>query len=214
MTKQSLIKTTFKQKIALIAFGLFLGIVLLEIGLRIGGAVILHLQEQSNLASLKEKGEFVIMCLGESTTAVGGNNAYPAQLERILNGLGAGITFSVINKGIPGTNTTVIADFLEENLDRYRPDLVLAMIGINDRNYLWSFKDISLSPFHRFIRNLRVYKLARLLYQHTALTLGYADPRVFPGDADHIRAGPQAAEPMADFSERRTALEKRTRIAS
>ncbi|MFH1037519.1 MAG: tetratricopeptide repeat protein [PVC group bacterium] len=166
-----IIKTTFKQKIALIVFGLFLGIVLLEIGLRIGGFIFLYLQERANLASLTQRGEFVIMCLGESTTALGGDNAYPRQLEKILNERNTGIKFSVINKGIVATDTTIIASLLEENLDHYKPDIVLTMIGINDRQNKLIFEDTLSAKFSRFLKNFRVYKLARLLQKHISLTL-------------------------------------------
>ncbi|HDL64134.1 MAG TPA: tetratricopeptide repeat protein [Proteobacteria bacterium] len=204
-------KTTFKQKISLITFGLFLGIILLEAGLRIGGFVLLHLQERANMASLKEKGEFIILCLGESTTALGGNNSYPRQLERILNDRDIGIRFSVINKGIAATNTTMIANLLEENLDHYRPDMVLTMVGINDSNALWAFEDISHAPFQRFIRNLRVYKLARLLYKHIVLTLGDSEQPISPDDKGDIINDPPKSEIADATTDRRLALEKKIR---
>ena len=101
-------KIPLGQKIALIIFGLFLCLALLEIGLRIGGFVFLSLQEHRNRIALKQKGAYRIMCLGESTTAIGGEDSYPSQLEEILNERNIGIRFSVINKGIPGANTTAI----------------------------------------------------------------------------------------------------------
>jgi hypothetical protein len=109
-------KTSFKQRMALITFGLILGIILLEVGLRIGGFVLLHLQERANQSSLRENGEFIILCLGESTTALGGENAYPRQLEKILNDRDIGSIFSVVNKGIAATNTTMIANLLAKNI--------------------------------------------------------------------------------------------------
>jgi len=125
-------KTTFWQKTALIRLGLFLGIVALEIGLRFSGFIILSLQERSNRLSLLEKGEYIILCLGESTTADGGDNSYPRWLERILNTELKGIKFSVVNKGLWACNTADIVAGLENNLDTYKPDLVITMMGIND----------------------------------------------------------------------------------
>ncbi|MDP8215619.1 MAG: hypothetical protein RAO92_09555 [Candidatus Euphemobacter frigidus] len=107
------------------SFGLLLGIILLEIGLRIGGGILLHIQERANLVSLKEKGEFVIICLGESTTQAGRSTSFPRQLEKILNHRDLGIKFTVINKGIMGTNTAYIAAGLKENLEKYHPDMVI-----------------------------------------------------------------------------------------
>ncbi len=80
-------KTSFRQKILLIIFGLCLCAVLLELGLRIGGFVILSLQEYRNRISLKQKGTYRILCLGESTTA----NEWPGPLEKILNQKDIGI---------------------------------------------------------------------------------------------------------------------------
>ena len=73
-------KTSFRKKIGLITFGLFLTVILIEAGLRLGGFASIYLQELRNKASLK-RGEFRILCLGESTT----QNQYPRFLEEELN---------------------------------------------------------------------------------------------------------------------------------
>ncbi|MCX5702370.1 MAG: hypothetical protein NTW64_05310, partial [Candidatus Omnitrophica bacterium] len=76
-----------KQKITLLLFGLSLCIVLLEAGLRLGGFIILSLQEYRNNLSIRQKGAYRIICLGESTT----QNQYPPFLEEILNQRNIGI---------------------------------------------------------------------------------------------------------------------------
>lgn len=204
-------ETSFKQKLALLIFGLFLGIFLLEIGLRIGGFVLTRIQEKANLDSLKERGEFVIMCLGESTTALGGNFSYPRQLQRILNEADIGLRFTVINKGIAGTNTTMISNLLEQNLNRYQPDLVLAMIGINDSGPNRAIVDTSPEPMRRFLRNLRVYKLAQLLYRHAKLTFAPGSSPIYPTDIS--RSSDKALEAAEKFGSpgQRTALEDQIR---
>lgn len=159
-------RTSFKQKVALVAFGLFLGIILLEIGLRIGGFIFLYFQEQANQASLKEKGEFIVLCLGESTTQAGGAKSFPRQLEKILNHRDLGIKFTVINKGISGTCTAHIAAELPENIDRYHPDMVITMMGINDGPGTVVFEDTLAVKSRLFFERFRVYKLACLLQEH------------------------------------------------
>lgn len=94
-------QTSFRQRIFLIIGGLFLSLVILEIALRFGGFMFLFLQEHRNIASIRQKGEYRIMCLGESTTALGDKNSYPSQLEEVLNQRSQKIKFSVINKGTP-----------------------------------------------------------------------------------------------------------------
>ncbi|MCX5693292.1 MAG: hypothetical protein NTX47_06405 [Candidatus Omnitrophica bacterium] len=125
------IKTTFTQKISLVLFGVFLCLILLEAGLRLGGFVFTFLQGCENNIAMKKQG-YRIMCIGESTTALGGEYAYPNQLESILNSLKTGIKFTVINEDLPGTGTSGIVDCLEKNLKRYNPNMVVVMMGIND----------------------------------------------------------------------------------
>jgi tetratricopeptide (TPR) repeat protein len=163
------VKITLKQKITLVVFGIFLFVILLESGLRIGGYIILFAQEHRNKVSLGQKGAYRIMCLGESTTAMGGEYSYPSQLEGILNRRNMGIKFSVINKGISGTNTAYIVEHLEDNIDEYSPDMVITMMGIMDSGIpdaIVSLRNTSLSNILVFLRSFRTYKLSRLLYLH------------------------------------------------
>jgi hypothetical protein len=93
MHKNNLIKSrlSLRKKAILIIFGLILSLALLEIGLRLGGFIFLSLQEQRNQVSIRQKGTYRIMCLGESTTAVGGDRFYPSQLEKVLNKRNIGV---------------------------------------------------------------------------------------------------------------------------
>ena len=70
-------KSTKYWKISLVFFGIFLCLVLLEIGLRIGGIVLLSMQERRNMAGFQAKDAYRIMCLGESTT-YDGIRIYPS----------------------------------------------------------------------------------------------------------------------------------------
>ena len=160
-------RMTTKQKIALILFGLFLCMILLETGLRIGGFIILSLQEYRNMASIREKGEYRIMCLGESTTADGGKYSYPSQLEDILNEQDLGVKFSVINNGVRGTVTGVILSQLEGNLDRYNPDMVITMMGENDDRDFVFYEDKNFSHAEKFFKTLKIYKLSKLIWLHS-----------------------------------------------
>jgi tetratricopeptide (TPR) repeat protein len=156
-------KLPFPQKLILVICGIFLSIVLLEIGLRLGGFIFLSLQEYRNRTAIYKKGTYRIMCLGESTTA-GGRESYPSQLEEILNQRNLGINFSVINKGAVAVNSIAIISQIEENLKQYRPDMVTAMMGDNDRyiKYYESIPEANTFLFNRF----RTYRLARLLWMH------------------------------------------------
>lgn len=124
--------TTFRQKLWLILFGMILTLAFLEFGLRLGGRVFVFLQEQKNRQSVISGGEYRILCLGESTTALGGDNAYPSQLEEILNRRQNKIVFKVINKGLPATTSDQIVARVPEYLREYKPRMIVSMIGIND----------------------------------------------------------------------------------
>ncbi|MFH1338293.1 MAG: tetratricopeptide repeat protein [Candidatus Omnitrophota bacterium] len=155
------------QKIALAIFGLFLCVVLLEAGLRMGGFIFLSLQEYKNRIAVQKRGNFTIMCVGESTTALGGKNSYPPQLEKILNEQDTGIKFSVINKGVPGTSAGAIVVQLEDNLNKFYPDMVVAMMGVNDKHFGYVLPPDN-DPFKikRFFKKLRVFKLINLAKEH------------------------------------------------
>jgi Flp pilus assembly protein TadD len=164
MDKNSCFKdrVTFLQKIALITLGATLVFVMIEIGMRLAGFTMLLLQERRNLASIRQRGEYRILCIGESTT----QNEYPPFLEEILNQRKLGIKFSVIDKGIAGIITSFILSRIELYLDRYRPDMVIAMMGINDEGKHIVYESPSSSRAVLFLRSLRTYKLARLLWLH------------------------------------------------
>ena len=170
-------RTTFKQKILLVIFGILLFLILLELGLRLGGFILLSIQEYRNRLAIQQKGSFRIICLGESTTAPYGikDYSYPGQLQGILNQKDIGVSFSVINKGLPATNTSVIVAHLGDNLNKYRPDMVVTMMGINDGEAEVLFEEISERISPNFFGSFRVYKLINLLRLHIREKIKQAD---------------------------------------
>lgn len=158
------------RKLVLIIFGLFLTALILEAALRLAGFTYLAWQDYQNSRALKEadKGEYRILCVGESTTAFGGENSYPKQLERILNQRSSERKFVVINKGIPAIDTAVILSDLEHNLNRYSPRMVIAMMGINDSLESLRVQVGFISKSRDFIKSLRIYKVLRLAWSGVA----------------------------------------------
>ncbi|MFH0739383.1 MAG: tetratricopeptide repeat protein [Candidatus Omnitrophota bacterium] len=120
------------------------------------------MQERKNIVSLRQKGSYCIICLGESTT----QNQYPPYLEEILNKRNIGIKFSVIDKGLGSANTLYILAQLEDNLNRYKPDMVITMMGINDYGPHMPYESASTSKVIILFKSFRTYKLIRLLWLH------------------------------------------------
>ncbi|MDD5130626.1 MAG: tetratricopeptide repeat protein [Candidatus Omnitrophica bacterium] len=164
MNKNKLLppQLSFKRKTALVLFGVFFFFVLLEASLRLGGFILSSAQEYRNYQSIKQKGAYRILCLGESTT----QREYPQFLEEYLNQRHIGVRFSVIDSGASGTNTAIISSKIESYLHEYHPDMVVAMMGINDRGKYLPVKMTVASKGALFIRSLKIYKLSRLLWLH------------------------------------------------
>lgn len=84
-------------------------------------------QKYSNNKILKNKSQYTIMCLGESTTA----GQYPIQLQRILNEQYPN-KFSVVDCGFLGANLETIFSSLESNINKYKPNIVICMMGVTN----------------------------------------------------------------------------------
>ncbi|MBN2407359.1 MAG: tetratricopeptide repeat protein [Elusimicrobia bacterium] len=152
-------KISLIKKLGLVFAGILLSMILLESGLRVGGAVYGLIKDYKYRVSAGSRGTYRIMCVGESTTA----DQWPPLLEEILNSRKTGIRFSVIDKGVAGGNSEIILKQLEDNLDKYSPDMVIAMMGINDRYYS-GLKEKEVRGLNRYlswVRKLRIYKLFR-----------------------------------------------------
>jgi tetratricopeptide (TPR) repeat protein len=159
--------------------GLILSLVLLEVGLRLGGFIFSSIQGYENLRSIKQKGAYRILCLGESTT----EGQYPHLLEQVLNQHHIGMRFSVIDKGKGATDSYFILSRVESYLAEYHPDMVVAMMGINDSGVRY-YEDIPESDTWLF-KHCRVYRFGRTLYMHLLNKLRnkdiYGSNRTDPG---------------------------------
>jgi len=152
--------------VAVVLLGLLFALGVLEVGLRVSGALFVWTQERRNQHAMEEGGEFVVLCIGESTTAMSyqGDPSYPEVLEEVLNERVGEHKFTVINRGIPAADSSVIIAQLERNLDKYKPRIVVAMMGANDQaGGAIPWDGVPVAERTRFPYSLRVYKLAALL---------------------------------------------------
>lgn len=141
-----------------ICLGIAVGLILLELALFSTGKLFLSSQERLNRESLEREGAYRILAFGDSTTAVGGKDSWPSQLEEVLNKRDFWKTFSVINKGAVLIDSAGVLSLLEENLDLYQPTMVIVMLGMNDAK-----KDVSQNSLYGlkvFLHRFRTYRLA------------------------------------------------------
>jgi tetratricopeptide (TPR) repeat protein len=152
------------QKLGVTVLGVIVALVLLELALRVGGWAFMQRQDARNRAATEGGEGRVVLCVGESTTAFGGEDSYPRQLEVVLEERDPGQGYSVINEGIPGTDSSVIVSQLENNLDRYRPGIVVAMMGANDTDRgAIPYLEEPRAEQTGVVESLRIVRLARQL---------------------------------------------------
>lgn len=157
-------QTTFKQKTSLIIISSIAAILLVEITLRATGVFIMSVQNYKNQKALYNQNTIRILCIGESTTFMDDENSYPSQLERMLNRSDINKNFKVINKGVPGIRSSYIARNIKNWLDAFDPDIVVAMMGINDPFVLAPVeKESAAQQLKTFLKNIRVLQLAKWL---------------------------------------------------
>ncbi len=153
----------------LVAFlGLACAILGLELALRALG-----LAQRLGHAGLRPSNDAqVVLCLGDSYTACPGvsrDKTYPAQLEQQLNSDHPPQPFQVLNLGLLGQNSTSLRDELPDNLQKYRPDVVVLLTGGSN---VWDLTGhqafvqgkTGQSEVIDLLRRVRVYKLARLVF--------------------------------------------------
>lgn len=112
-----------------------LTLVIFETVFAAGGYLYLYLHSNFNDPEF-DKDAFRILFLGESTVLGAGlknrKDAFPFQVERILNNRSPALTIQCINKGVGGIETYAILRNLDKWMIRYKPHLVILMAGFVD----------------------------------------------------------------------------------
>jgi lysophospholipase L1-like esterase len=87
-------------------------------------------------AKMRAKAPVKILAIGSSSTegigATSPLNAYPARLMTLLNSLNTAVNVDIRNAGIGGETIDQTLARLVNELDTYKPDLVLWQVGTND----------------------------------------------------------------------------------
>lgn len=158
VTKKSLL-----FRLGAIAYGCILALLLVEVGFRISGSLLLVERTIRNRQGLSDEGTYRILCLGESTT----QQQWPPFLQEELDKLNIGVKFKVIDEGKRGTRSAVILSRLDDYLNTFKPHMVVVMMGINDGQWIWKNSFIyDNNPFAKVIwclKSMRLNKLATYL---------------------------------------------------
>jgi lysophospholipase L1-like esterase len=138
-------------RLLLVVGGLLVGLVLLEVALRVAAAV-RHLGEEPQRFAWQGTGTRVLT-VGDSNTfglLVEPEEAYPRVFERLWNVLGAGDgPIEVMNLGRPGMNSSHARTLLDATLQDLRPQVLFLMLGVNDS---WTLADTSIWERSRVVR--------------------------------------------------------------
>lgn len=127
------IKVSEKKKkwnMWLLLLGIIFSLVIIELCLQIYGFAVSY-----NPIRKTNDSTYVILALGESTTDELNleYSSWPKELEKILNNKSLGERIYIVyNEGQAATQSGIILSELEMNLNYYKPDMVITMIGIND----------------------------------------------------------------------------------
>lgn len=111
---------------------LLLGLVVVEAGLQIG-AILTPIVYSRGGRQPSREADVTILCVGDSHTfgaALPESESYPFQLQKVLSSRDDR-DFEVVNLGIPGMNSAMVANRLPSQIARIRPDLVIAWAGMN-----------------------------------------------------------------------------------
>lgn len=119
----------FIKKIFLIIIGILISFLILETVLQIGTIAISAIHNYKNDNSTGAE-DITVLCLGESTT----DGQWPPILQKILDAKAKHKKFRVIDEGHAAKNSEyLLYEIVEKKLNFYKPEIVVGMIGANDK---------------------------------------------------------------------------------
>jgi lysophospholipase L1-like esterase len=156
-------------------------LVAIELVMRAIGFVLLAPSDHRNEVRPEDEKMLRILAIGESTTADyfageespaamaagAGAGAWPRRLENELRR--AGIKARVYNEGLSGTSSPIIVSRVSDYIEKYRPQIVISMIGINDHLNLM-YDNSFLFRFRLALSQIRILKLAGWINEFSAQT--------------------------------------------
>jgi len=161
--------------------GLILALLAMELGLRLLGMA----SERKQGRPIEAGNSRTILCIGDSLTyGIGASydTDYPGQLNVLFKKSGG--NYTVLNRGIPGANTTIVLRRLPATLEKTRPSAVILVCGLSNYWNLENAWGLDNSPMKTRLLNqlfkLRLYRL----YAWRAFPHRTTGPEPEPGQLD------------------------------
>lgn len=138
-----------------IVLGVFLFIFVLEVSLRLIAWTIIERQQFSYAEpDFNDKKEIRIAVLGESTSAEyfaqSADVSWPKLLEQKLAVKYPSMKFKVYNLAVPSINTSQLLEIYFTNYNKIKPQITIAMMGINDTSAIESLSGLNLKSFKSY----------------------------------------------------------------
>ncbi len=110
-----------------------------------------------------------ILVLGESTSAEsfidkGYEFSWPHQLKKLLQE--NGYCFEIVNMSKPGTSSGYLLKDLPTYVQKYKPQISISMMGVNDANNLWLKENIHESFLWNF-RTIRFFSILQRILENS-----------------------------------------------
>lgn len=173
-------KLTLIQKIGLIFCGIFISLIIIELGLRLTGWIYFVHDSLKNKVDLEKalgKNTIRILCLGPCYTVgvgVSPEETYPIYLERILKEQYPDKAFVVFNKGVRGKNLFFFVEILDKFIVKYQPQIAIlninARIDIYDESFILAIKGLYSNynkvelTIRAFLKKFKIYQILELMF--------------------------------------------------
>lgn len=165
----------------------------LEVVLRLAGFwyQLPQIIENSKKIDANGKKIYRILLIGESTSF------YPVTIwPKILKeelGKSDKYSFKIIDKSIPGTNTSFIASRIEGYINDFNPDIVVSMMGVNDNISFVKYEESNMAKVWNGLRIVKVYKFLVMS------TKKNVDQKQISNDAETVRKGFDLTEEGSNY---------------
>lgn len=165
--------------IALCLCGVLCALIILEAVLQAAAFISAHTRQKARPIELENgRKQLTVMCIGESMTVQHLESTYTQTLEKILREKYPDTNINIVNKGITRSTSFTSLQELVPNLERYHPQVVIAMLGINDVQTFFTKDHIKTRVAPSWTNSFLSIYLLKSLY------LDYKNRRKFSDKAD------------------------------